>query len=515
MPNAIAPGRDLIVIEASNPTIDAKGVWQGMSGSPVYYDDDLIGAVAFGLSDGAAPIVGLTAAEDMLNLPGAGPSPTLSTTTVPLTAAMTRRIALATDASPEDVGDALTQLRLPLAVSGGQRAVSRVNAAVRREGLPFRPYAASTVTSDISPDALETIGAGSSLAGGLSFGDITVAAIGTTTFVCEGRAVGFGHPFAWTGPANLGAAGADAIAVVGNGSDVAYKLANLTGTVGTIVQDRLAGIVAELGEAPASSLISSDVTAVNLNATRHGETEVLDETVLPFITLIHMASNIDSTYDQIGRGSSRFDWTVSGRRKSGAPWSYTRSNAYISWYEIAFGSAEELFSQLIEIQGNDFERVKIDEVSVEASVDRRVRRYDVRNVLTSKNGTTFRDLDTVRVRRGQVLSFKLVFKSFSAPAPAPMILRMRVPRSPSRSGVVRFRGGPPRVSYGEECFFDEDCGGGVEASSFEDLLSQLEDKPTNDLLSATMAVGDRKLVQSRRLEYFITGNDVVRLRIVR
>jgi hypothetical protein len=64
LPDAIAPGRDMIVVDTSSPAItEAGGIWFGMSGSPVYHDGRLMGALAFGLSFGPSSIAGLTPAE--------------------------------------------------------------------------------------------------------------------------------------------------------------------------------------------------------------------------------------------------------------------------------------------------------------------------------------------------------------------------------------------------------------------------------------------------------------------
>ena len=55
MEDGIGPGRDLIVVNTSSPAIDAaEGIWYGMSGSPVYIDDEFVGALAYGLSYGAS-----------------------------------------------------------------------------------------------------------------------------------------------------------------------------------------------------------------------------------------------------------------------------------------------------------------------------------------------------------------------------------------------------------------------------------------------------------------------------
>jgi len=80
MPNLIGPGRDVIIVEISGPTVAAGGgVWAGMSGSPVYIDHgggpELAGALAYGFSFGATNIAGLTPAEDMLHVNGLTVSP--------------------------------------------------------------------------------------------------------------------------------------------------------------------------------------------------------------------------------------------------------------------------------------------------------------------------------------------------------------------------------------------------------------------------------------------------------
>jgi hypothetical protein len=64
LPDAIAPGRDMIVVDTSSPAItEAGGIWFGMSGSPVYHDGRLMGALAFGLSFGPSSVAGLTPAR--------------------------------------------------------------------------------------------------------------------------------------------------------------------------------------------------------------------------------------------------------------------------------------------------------------------------------------------------------------------------------------------------------------------------------------------------------------------
>ena len=71
--DGIGAGRDMIIIEVSDlpgrEVISAGGgIWAGMSGSPVYINGQLLGAVAYGFSAAPSPIGGVTPAADMLDL---------------------------------------------------------------------------------------------------------------------------------------------------------------------------------------------------------------------------------------------------------------------------------------------------------------------------------------------------------------------------------------------------------------------------------------------------------------
>jgi hypothetical protein len=195
--DGIFPGVDMIMAEVSSPALTkAGGVWAGMSGSPVYAEDGrLIGAVAYGLSFGPTNIAGITPAEAMFPLldgpdhrrrPLAGgclprrPSPQRS---LPDRCPHRREHA--------GRGRGFERLQLPVMVSGGnskarQKLMDRL--AKRFDDVRF-VTAASAESSTASP---ASIVAGGNFVAAISYGDITFAGAGTTTFVCGTRAVAFG-----------------------------------------------------------------------------------------------------------------------------------------------------------------------------------------------------------------------------------------------------------------------------------------------------------------------------------
>ena len=126
MPDLIGPGRDVIIVEISGPTVDAGGgVWAGMSGSPVYIDHgggpELAGALAYGFSFGATNIAGLTPAEDMLHVNGLSVSSRAASRVparIKLPRSVVRKVAAKIGAALPTVGGSLVRLKLPMSISG-------------------------------------------------------------------------------------------------------------------------------------------------------------------------------------------------------------------------------------------------------------------------------------------------------------------------------------------------------------------------------------------------------------
>ena len=164
LPDGVAPGHDMIVVEASSPAIDEAGVWEGMSGSPVYVDGKLIGAVAYGFTQwGPSPIAGLTPASDLekvLNYPESSPASSSMLKSlskrVELPEALADRVADAAGVTTTQVDSGLSLLPVPLAVSASRPgALSKVRRHFARQGVPVHPYTAASTnvpsTSEVDP----------------------------------------------------------------------------------------------------------------------------------------------------------------------------------------------------------------------------------------------------------------------------------------------------------------------------------------------------------------------------
>lgn len=210
------PGFDLHLVELTGPVAEEVGVAAGMSGSPVYFDGELLGALSYRL--GALPkdaVGGVTRLEDMLS------------------AERRTRVAAAPEASP---------IATPLAVRGLTEA-ARAFGAPRLAERGFVLAGGGTMASSSAPAPL---GPGSPVGVQLVRGDVGIAATGTVTRVEGGKVWAFGHPFLETGRVELPMVRAEVLHTL---ADLAgsTKLAAVGEELGAFYDDRRAAIVGRLG----------------------------------------------------------------------------------------------------------------------------------------------------------------------------------------------------------------------------------------------------------------------------
>ena len=523
--DAVGPGRHIIVVNLSGPAVDAAGgLWFGASGSPVFFRDpftgnqELAGAIAYGLAGGGSTLAGLTPAADMAALLAPGGENELASTRVAVPRTLAARMAQATGLSIAQLGS-LTRLKTPLSASGlTDRGLRRMQEAINRQNLPFFAYMGSSA-SDNPPNPTGKLRAGDSFAAALSVGDVTVAGIGTTTLVCDGRVVAFGHPMDWTGDTRLGARAADTITIVADPIFGSYKLANVAESVGTVTQDRLAGIAGELGVGPDTSPVSSTVTDLDTGRTRTGSSEAIMPEFLPFLAFSHLFQSVDVTIDRIGPGSAVLDYTIRGTRDGGATWELSRSTRVASTFDISFDSvAEPAFTAEL-LQAFDGEEIEVTSIDVpRLEIEKAVERYQIR-ALRVWNGKRYVAAEVVRAKRGKLIRLRVVVKPAHLPGTRNVDLSLRVPANANRNGFIVVTGGG---SAGLElpCFFfeEEECEGPTDGLTFDQLLAAFRNQPAADAVVARLRLGPAGTVRAqatRRLDAVVGGGKLIGFQLVR
>ncbi len=354
--DGIAPGLDLIMANLDSPELErVHGIWAGMSGSPVYTEDgSLLGAVSYGLSVGPSQVAGITPATEMYSLLD-GDSAPAGATSVSLSPSMRQRLVSSGYATTQEAAGGMKRLPVPLAISGlspERRADSRVMSRLAPAGTV--PYAAASapVSGASSTDPGATIVAGSNLAAGISYGDLSTMAVGTATAVCGDKVLGFGHPFLFSGATTESMHGADALYIQDDPTGVPFKLANPTGPIGTIVQDRMAGIVGTTGASPTTIPVTSSITSQGRS--RDGRTDVVQPDYLPDFTAFHLLANQDRVFDEIGPGVTTYTTTITGTEGDGTPWTYRRSDRTADTADLSFATVFPIYDALSSLQYSGF-----------------------------------------------------------------------------------------------------------------------------------------------------------------
>lgn len=216
--------QDMILIRLVGEPYDKSGIIQGMSGSPIYFRNRLLGALAYGWQFAKEPIAGVTPIKLMLRL-------------------------LSEQAVPQPPPPGMIPLAAPLSVAG--LPPDHTGEAWRRiDALGFLAASGGRAFGHA------TLEPGSAVGVRLVDGDVSLTAIGTVTYVRDSDVIAFGHPFLNRGLSYLPMTGAR-IETILPATNISFKLGSATEDVGAIRRDGATGISGSVGAVP--SMIPMDV----------------------------------------------------------------------------------------------------------------------------------------------------------------------------------------------------------------------------------------------------------------
>src|SRR5689334_9751311 len=258
--NAWGPKQDIILAKLGGKA-QRTNVAGGMSGSPVYIDGKLIGAVALRLSIFSPDaICGITPIELMLEINDFDQSRPIDART-PDKAAARREVsvpsellaqAVAAGASPNLPKQAplMTPIETPLVFSGfNANSLQEFGPLFQQLGIAAVQGGASGAIYTTKPaaDWKDSLKPGEAVAGVLVSGDKSITGLGTVTYNDGKRVLAFGHPFFNLGPVDMPMSKGEVIMVLSSAFQP-NKFANATEIVGALHQDRHSGIMGVLGE---------------------------------------------------------------------------------------------------------------------------------------------------------------------------------------------------------------------------------------------------------------------------
>lgn len=272
LPGFPGPRQSAIIARLTGPNVERTGVFAGMSGSPVYIDGKLAGAIAFSFPFSKEPIAGITPIKQMIDLFERGSGRNMRESAEPHSVSFTQLAA--TEWKPVMPRQAVTGMPLVANVSAGsplvnlmgqqftpiatpvvfggirQETLSLFSPQLTAEGLlPVSGIGGGAAITPLAPSTDKTLAPGTSVSVQLVRGDYSIAASGTVTFRDGQRIYAFGHPFLSLGSADFPMTEASVVTVIPNANN-SFKLAVPGQMVGTVSQDRGSGIYGQLGQSP-------------------------------------------------------------------------------------------------------------------------------------------------------------------------------------------------------------------------------------------------------------------------
>lgn len=254
----VGPKRNIILAKLKNDILDNAGVISGMSGSPVYVNGKLIGAVAYSFGTFIKEaIAGITPIEEMLVISKEKAPKSSFSPRIPLKKHLSleevfelNKEFFLSRSSLSSEGQALTPLSIPLVFRGfSSHVFAKVKPFFSKMGFnPVRGGPLSQSVEEISPPAL-TLREGDPVAVQLVKGDLDLSAVGTVTYVDGNNVLAFGHPIYNLGGVEYAMTKANVITVVPSLSS-SFKISAADALIGKFTQDRSSGLLGEIGKLP-------------------------------------------------------------------------------------------------------------------------------------------------------------------------------------------------------------------------------------------------------------------------
>jgi len=301
--NVVGPKQSLILGRLSGGPLKETGVLQGMSGSPVYVEGKLVGAVAMAFPYAKEPIAGIRPIEEMLRVAAARPEKVARTPITladsDLTRNFPRRQGIFTG------GTRLEDIATPLSFNGFTRATIE-HFAPQLRAIGLEPAQGISGGGRLSPRLgnPSSLQPGSMISVQLMTGDLSVGADGTVTYIDGNRVYAFGHRFLASGSTALPFARSEVLTLLPVLS-TSFKISSPKELLGTILEDRNTAVSGELGRVAPMVPVSIAVSRAGRKLDGYHMEMVGDRFLAPLLVQMAMFSAIDATERTMGASSLR------------------------------------------------------------------------------------------------------------------------------------------------------------------------------------------------------------------
>ncbi|MCD6141449.1 hypothetical protein J7J55_01860 [Candidatus Bipolaricaulota bacterium] len=486
---------DFIVVRVSGEAIGrAGGIAQGMSGSPIYIDGRLIGALsrAAEWSKALTPIGLVTPIETMLPvldevsspapsavLPGvrvvehAGPPAPTAVAAAPdtifawpvatplLVSGLSGRALSALMDGPGSEPEGLIDSFLPENLDRDRRGLSAYN-------LRLNPFSGGTTapgqgTSPLSP--------GGGIGVALASGDVTIGALGTITYRDGDALIGFGHPFLSNGASDFPLTTVHIYDTI-KAYDASFKIGTLGETAGAVTADRMTAIGGRLGRSAHLVDLSLGVHDTDENTTSSFRIDLVDEPrIMWYLILASGLEAIDSSLDRVGQGTVEVNYQILG---DGMPKPLERHDLFLSTQDVAIYPPWQLANIVDFLNYNDFQDPQITRIAASMQVTKGLKAIHINHL----------ELDSDSYSPGDTIHYTVELQTYQGETKT-VNGEIEIPEDLDAYSVdyitVRAYGGPRELESGENP---------REFHSLEELIDAVEDLPSYDTLTVELFAPD-------------------------
>jgi SpoIVB peptidase S55 len=419
--NVIGPRRDLILARLEGGPLAQTGVVAGMSGSPVYLDGQLVGAVSYSLGAfSKEPLAGITPIDEMID------AATLDTPRAPIGVRARLELPVTRDSVVAAMRESLSWVR-PFAERPGDVQIlgGGVNPQVARQATMLRPIAMPLSFSGFGPDVAELLGSafrdygflpvagaaaaaeipidstnslkpGGAVGVNIISGDFNMGATGTVTEVVGNRVYAFGHPFFNLGPIQFPMTHAYIHALLPSMTS-SIKIATTGNVIGTVSQDRATTIAGVMGSTPTMIPVKLSLESDRGFREEFAFSVVNDQLFTPLFTYAAILSTLSSYERETGAAS----FSIKGKMAVKSHGEIAIEDLY-SGDRASLNAASSVMAPLTFLLANDYEPVEIQAVDLTIQSTEQPRSATIERVW----------LDGVRARAGRTVPLKVLMRTY-------------------------------------------------------------------------------------------------------
>jgi len=416
--NVMGPQRSLILAKLEGGPLAHTGVIAGMSGSPVYIDGRLVGAVAYSLGAFAKePIAGITPINEMIEtvaLPARRPATVNARIGGPLDGQRLmqvvreafQRVRPFAD-NPNDVQGfglpsataaqmavMLRPIATPL-VLGGFGTEARGLLSQTFEGNGFLPVVSGGAASDAAKQH-GPLKPGDAVGVSLISGDLAFAATGTVTHVDGERVYAFGHPFYNLGPTSFPMTRSYVHTLLPSLLS-SVKIASVGDVIGTFQQDRATAIAGTLGKGPDLIPVKIALEAERGLRKQFTFNLVNDQLLTPLLTYVSIINTLSAYEREYGAAT----FSVKGKAT-------VKGHGDVAFEDVfagespSVGAATYVAAPITFLLRNDFAPVEIEAVNLTISSAEKPQTATLERVW----------VDTVRPKAGRTVPLKVLTRTY-------------------------------------------------------------------------------------------------------